>query len=150
MKFREQYDEEAQRELSDATAIGYTGESMTEQHHAEDADINIIMKRYGVSDGAIPPQALDPSYYANLDDAVDLRTTLDLARDAQARFDALPVNIRKQFDHSPAALYHFVSNPANAERSVEMGLLHSNAPFVRQAAEIQATEQAPTPAQTTP
>lgn len=124
MKWREQWDEEGDAIARSESDITPKGESLTQQSHAADADLNTIVARFGITDGTIPPQALDPRYFAETDDTLDLRKSLEMARDAQARFEALPVAIRKQFGYDPAELYDFVSNPANAEEAVKLGLLH--------------------------
>lgn len=97
--------------------------SKTQQHFAKDADLNTIVKRYGITDGAIPPAAADARYYGDFSDAFDFRDALDRTRDAVAKFNALPAELRRIFENDPAYLHEWVSDPANIEQAVELGLL---------------------------
>lgn len=100
-----------------------TDPSKTQQHFAKDADLNTIVKRYGITDGAILPAAADARYYGDFSDAFDLRDALDRTRDAVAKFNALPSELRRIFENDPALLHDWVSDPANIEQAVELGLL---------------------------
>lgn len=137
--FRHQYDEQRDAEESAKTTLTDFGPSLTEMHHAEDADINVLVKRFGITDGAIPPAALDPKYYGDFTDAVDFRTALDRTRDAEQRFRELPADLRKRFNNDPAELYAFVSDERNTDLAVELGLL------ARSAVQPVAEEKTPTP-----
>ena len=104
--------------------------AVTQQHFAKDTDINEIVKRFGIHDGSIPLPDLfnNPRLFGDFSEATDLRTTLDLARDAQEKFDLLPANIRKRFNHDPVALHEFISDPANDDEAIRLGLLHKETP----------------------
>lgn len=121
--YRQQYDDEADAIERAITDIVNDEPSMTEQHHAADADLNTIVARFGIGDGAIPPAAMDPRYFGDFTDAVDLKTSLDRVREAEERFAALPVEIRRRFGNDPVALWDFVNNPANDEEAIKLGLL---------------------------
>lgn len=123
MKFtwREQHDEIAERLISDATGTEPQGESLTEQRHVDDVDLNVIVQRFGITDGSIPNVNLDPSQFAETDDRLDLREIIDRSRRAQEAFMQLPAKIRKEFDHDPAQLWRFVNE--DPEGAVALGLL---------------------------
>lgn len=125
---RHQYDDVRDAEEQALTDITCTEPSLTQQSFAEDADLNNVMRRYGVTDGAIPPQVADPRYYGDFTDAVDLQTAIQRSRDAVARFEALPADIRRRFDHDPVALHDFVMNQENREEAVQLGLLQKWTP----------------------
>lgn len=118
-----QYDDARDALDRAATNIRCEDVSLTQQHFAKDANLNTIVKRYGITDGAIPPAALDPQYFGDFTDAVDFREHLDRVRNATDRFNALPADIRSAFDNDPIALHEFVTDPANIEESIAMGLL---------------------------
>lgn len=103
--------------------IGPFEPSLTQQHFAKDADLNTIVKRYGITDGAIPPAALNPEYFGDFTDAVDFREHLDRVKNAEDRFNALPADLRAQFGNDMVQLHDWVMNPANAEEAVTLGLL---------------------------
>ena len=128
-QWRHQYDDARDQQEGDAVRTVNNEPSLTEQHHAKDADINEIMRRFGVTDGAIPPAAPDPRYYGDFSDVPDFRQALDNTREALARFEALPAAIRNRFSNDPVELYRFVMNPANADEAVTLGLLKKEEPI---------------------
>lgn len=121
--WRQQYDDERdayERELTDSVPVG---DSLTKQEFTDDANINLVLARFGVTDGAFMPYAVDPSYYGDFTDAPDFRTALDNIRAASDHFNALPAKIRSQFNNDPATLYEWICDPANGEEAVQLGLL---------------------------
>lgn len=121
--WRRQYDEFEDERVRFATATINLEPSLTQQHHAESADLNVIVARFGVKDISIPAAAQDPNYYGDFTDVPDFRAALDNTREAIERFNLLPASIRSRFDNDPVQLYEFVTNAANVEESVKMGLL---------------------------
>lgn len=139
-------DDEVQHEIERAnTRIDFNDVSLTQQHFAKDADLNTIVKRYGITDGAIPPGALDPKWFGDFTDAADFREHLDRVRNATDRFNALPADIRTQFNNDPVELHDWVSDPANAEEAVLRGLLQrqSVTPPKQRDSRTQTAEPAP-------
>lgn len=118
-------------------------ESKTVQSYAEDADINVLVRRFGVTDGAIPPAVADPRYYGDFSDAVDFRTSLDRVRDAQEHFERLPASLRERFLNDPLRLFEFVADERNADEAVELGLLRRSAPVVAPPAPAPSEPPAP-------
>lgn len=127
-KYRHQYDEQADERARAATRIRDFGPSKTQQQYKDEVDLNVMVKRFGITDGAIPLPQYDPRYYGDFTDATDFKDSLDRIRDAEARFAALPAEIRKRFDNDPVALYYWVSDPKNADQAVELGLLKRTPP----------------------
>lgn len=121
-KYRLPYDTEADEVARAKTTLSTFEPSITLQAPAQDADLNILAKRYGLDRAQIPPAVFDPRYYGDVGD-LDLRTALDRVRDAQERFQALPARLRERFANDPARLWSFVSNPENTEEAVQLGLL---------------------------
>ena len=102
--------------------------SLTQQHFTEDADVNTIARRFGLDKGPMPSVPNDPSWYGDLSNVPDLRTLLDMARDAENRFMELDPKTRARFDNKPAKLWDFVNDPDNADESVRLGLLRRPEP----------------------
>lgn len=109
--------------FGELSSIGVFGESKAIQSAREDCDINVLVARFGITDGAIPPAVADPRFYGDFSDVVDFRDALDRTRAAQEHFDALPASIRERFLNDPLRLYEFVSQESNADEAVELGLL---------------------------
>lgn len=96
-----------------------------------DTDINVLMKRFGITDGSLLPAhagITDPRYYGNWDESLTLRDALDRNREAEARFAQLPAKIRNRFGNDPYALWDFVTDPENGEEAITLGLLARKAP----------------------
>lgn len=125
--WRHQYDEEADAFYGQASQIVNDDPSLTQQHFAKEADINEIMRRFGVTDGSIPPAAIDPKFFGDFTDVPDFRQALDNTREAAERFNALPAELRARFHNDPVELWQFVTDPRNADQSVELGLLKREA-----------------------
>lgn len=130
-KFRTQYegDEAAGKAAGFACLDPITGlpqESQTQQSFAREADLNIMAAKFGLTDQTMPQAPVDPSYYGDVRGAPDLRGILDMARDAQEKFDQLPPAIRARFHNDPAALWKFVNKKENWKEAVEMGLLQEH------------------------
>lgn len=127
--WRQQYQDNA-RETAEgaAAAIPNNEPSLTQQHFAKDADLNEIIKRFGITDGAIPPAVADARFFGDFSDVPDFRTALDQTREALEHFNALPANIRNRFNNDPVRLFAFVSDPANGEEAVKIGLLTKDQP----------------------
>lgn len=125
-RFRHQYDDRRDAEERALTDFTPQGESKTVQSHAEDADINVIIRRMGLA-GVMPP-ALDLSFYQDASNLPDLRAVLEYGRDAEAAFQALPPSIRNRFHNSPAELWDFVMDENNREEAIRIGLIDKKAP----------------------
>lgn len=118
----------AEARISDQAGVCCRDESLTQQQFKDEADINVLVKRFGL-DGLmqrIPP--VDPGYYGAAGDLPDLRTVLEVAREAQERFMSLDPKIRRRFNNDPAELWRFVQDPSNHEDAVRLGLLQKVSP----------------------
>jgi hypothetical protein len=123
-KWRHQYDVEADEREREVTRVGDMGESLTQQQFTKDADINEIVRRFGVFDiNQMPPAAVDPSAYGDVPATVDLRTVLHIAHEAEVAFMSLPAPIRGRFENDPASFHEFVMEPSNREECEKLGLL---------------------------
>lgn len=125
--YRHQYDEATDQHEGDNAITYNTEPSLTQQHFTKDADINEIMKRFGVTDGSILPAfnatIMDPKYFGDFSDAVDFRTAWDNVRNAEQRFITLPASLRERFANDPVKLWDFVNDPKNTDEAVKLGLL---------------------------
>lgn len=122
--WRHQYDLDRDEGEGDLCVLISDVPSLTQQQFAQDADLNVLAKRFGVKDGSVLPAAVvDPRYYGDVSEIPDLRTALDRVRDASDRFAALPAQLRARFHNRPDLLHEFVSKPENAEEAVRLGLL---------------------------
>lgn len=103
-----------------AELVGDYGPSLTVAEHAIDADINVIMKRFGVT-GKMPENVRLPQY-GDFTQVGDYRSALEAVRSAQEAFMEIPADIRARFDNDPQNLLTFAADPANVPKLVELGL----------------------------
>lgn len=97
------------------------GESLTVQSMTEDADINTLMYRYGIT-GKMPENPRIPEY-GDFTGVSDYRSAIHAVREAEAGFMALPANVRARFENNPQLLLEFVSNDANRPEAEALGLV---------------------------
>lgn len=122
--WRHQYDDERDAIERERTTYYEKHEPLTQQHFTEDADINTIMRRFGVKDGALPlPSVQDPRYYGDFTDAVDYADAYNRIREATQRFMELPAKIRARFENNPEKLIGFLDDPRNLQEAVDLELV---------------------------
>ncbi|WNK15122.1 MAG: internal scaffolding protein [Microvirus sp.] len=125
IKWRQQYDTKRDAEERALTDIACQDPSMTQQHFTEDADVNVIARRFGLDKTGVklPIVPTDPRYYGDFSEPMDLRTALDRVRDAENRFMDLPAKLRARFNNKPAELWTFINDPDNGPEAIKLGLL---------------------------
>lgn len=96
-------------------------ESLTQQQFAEEADINTIVKRFGLT-GEIPGDFQAPMS-GDFEDVVDFHTAMNTVRTAQEEFMRLPAQLRFRFNNDPQRMMDFLEVPGNYEEGVKLGLL---------------------------
>lgn len=77
----------------------------TVQSSKEEADINTIVERFGVT-GQLPQNVRTP-LEGDFTNAIDFRTAMDAVISAQRSFDAMPANVRKRFGNDPGEFVDF-------------------------------------------
>lgn len=113
------------------------GDSLTEQAHANEVDINSIVSRY-TRTGMLPSRGGSPAY-GDFSGVVDYQTCLDAVASAQAEFMKLPAQVRKEFDNDPGKLLAFLQDEDNRDEAIRLGLIE-NVPPVEAAAPPEAPE----------
>lgn len=97
--------------------------SMTKQSFAAECDINNIMKQFQKTGMLNHVNAKAQSgIYADLPDEVDFQTAMNTVMQGEEAFASLPSKLRTRFGNDPAEFLAFVSDPANADELVELGL----------------------------
>lgn len=108
-------------EVSLATATVNDEPSRTLQAGGEDADINTIVRRFGLDYRM--PASVPLSAYGDFSEVHDYQSALHGVMEAQERFDALPAAVRSRFDNDPGQLWSFLNNPSNIEEAAKLGLV---------------------------
>lgn len=97
----------------------------TRQEFKEESDINTIMASY-LRTGEMPhvnemaPQFLDVT-------DMDFHAHMNVIREAQELFEALPSEMRHRFQNDPGVFVDFTSDPINRPEMARMGLLSPEA-----------------------
>ncbi len=95
--------------------------SMTTQHLKNDVDINEIVARFHRTGYLQSPDA-EPDYL-DCTDFVDYQASLDQVLEIGEYFKSLPSSVRHRFENSPSSMVQFLSDPANRDEAVKLGLL---------------------------
>lgn len=119
--WRHQYDTARDQQEGDTAILKCEDESLTVQSFAQDADLNVLAKRFGIN--AIPTAPLDAATFRDTTQDPDLRQILDYRIEAQNQFRGLPAKLRRRFHDNPAELWQFLQDPDNAEEAIRLGLL---------------------------
>jgi phage internal scaffolding protein len=97
------------------------GESLTQQHFAQEADIKTIIKKHDRT-GIISHVARGVAHYGDYSEVNEYREALDMVNSANASFNELPAELRKLFDNDAGAFFEFATDPKNEEKMIQMGL----------------------------
>jgi phage internal scaffolding protein len=106
---------------SDFSAVGDFGATLTQQHQADEADINTIVRRFGLT-GKLPENVVAPTY-ADFTEVYDFHSAQNAIRGANESFMAMPADVRFRFHNDPGAFVAFCSDPANLDEMGKLGLL---------------------------
>lgn len=107
------------------TALSCPEVTRTQQHFAAEADINTIVRRFGVT-GVMPVSAKLPTY-GDFTGIGDYQSALAAVQEANEAFAALDAELRARFKNDPAAYVEFCSDPANLPELRKLGLAEPEA-----------------------
>lgn len=99
--------------------------SLTQQHFKDDADINNIMARYQKTGVLVDPltQTTRKPMFDDFSELGDFRDHQQAVIEAQDMFMQLPSKLRARFANDPAELLQWLSDPANKDEAIELGLM---------------------------
>lgn len=96
------------------------GASMTQKHQAPDTDINVIVKRFGVT-GQMPTR-LNGLNLGAFDEVFDYQTAMNAVIAADRAFLTVDPDIRARFNNDPGRFMEFALNKENEEELRQLGL----------------------------
>lgn len=123
MKFTNPYTPAEKREKLGTSNLE---ESMTIQADAEDADINIIMRKYNTT--GLLPQLQMAALMGDFSEADDFRSAQEKIKAANEAFAEVPAALRKRFDNDPQQFIDFVLDDANKDEAIKLGLREAPPP----------------------
>lgn len=103
--------------------------SMTKQEFMADCDIHNILQEFKVT-GQIKHLAANAAagVYTDLSELPDFQTALNTVAAGEAAFASLPSKLRARFKNEPAQFLEFMSNPANQDEIIKLGLAVDSRP----------------------
>lgn len=114
---------------------------LTQQHFKNDCDIDQILAKYART-GTFDHLASRNGDYSDLLDATDFHDCMNRVIEAQEVFNSIPAHVRARFQNDPAQFLEFVSNPANRNEMVRMGLMAEGVQEVNTEAEKKSSADA--------
>ena len=99
------------------------GESLTEQSHKKSCDINHIVTAATANPMLLADPAPDRKVFRDFSSGDDYLELQNKLCEARSMFYDLPAELRDHFEHDPAKVIDFVSDPYNAMEAHEMGLI---------------------------
>lgn len=88
-------------------------ESLADQSQEAEANINTIVKRFGLT-GALPPDVRTPQY-GDFSDVVNYQTALDVVIAAREQFMKLPAELRFRFGNDPQSYMDFCTETVDGK-----------------------------------
>lgn len=105
----------------DEDALHCTDKTLTQQHMAEEADINTLVKRFNLT-GQLPTNVRMPEY-GDFTGVYDFQTAMNAIALANEAFDQMPADVRARFHNDPHEFVDFVADEANRAEATKMGLV---------------------------
>lgn len=104
------------------TVLHCEDESLAIQSARDEADINTIVRRFGLT-GELPSQVAMPRS-GDFTDIPDFHTAMNMIRSTQEAFMSIPADIRARFSNDPQQLMEFLENDANRDEARKLGFLN--------------------------
>lgn len=112
------YDSDA---LSAHTGLTCNDESLTEQEHVKEADINFIADTF-MKTGTLP-QVIHLPTQGDFEGIFDFQTAMNTIKKAKDEFGALPAKVRARFENDPAKLLDFIQDKDNYDEAIKLGFI---------------------------
>lgn len=108
------------RKFGRRVAITFKDPSLAIQSQKDEADINVILRNFGVTGTVRVPPVLPT--YGDFEGVDDYRTAIEAVRAAEAAFLTIPATLRERFHNDPQAFLEFCSKSENLPELRELGL----------------------------
>lgn len=114
------YDRDA---VSHETGLACDDPSRTQQQFLEEADINTIVRQFGLT-GQLPQDLAVPQS-GDFSNVVDFQSAMNVVRAAEESFMELPGEIRARFANDPGRFLAFVNDESNRDEAVKLGIVNA-------------------------
>lgn len=118
-------------EVSNETGLSCPEPSLAQQHMKDEADINTIVRRFGLT-GELPSGVRMPQY-GDFTGVTDYHSAMNAVISAQDSFSQLPAEVRARFNNDAAAFVDFCMDESNRAEAESLGLVQPKAVVVEPA-----------------
>jgi len=109
---------------SNESGLACEDESLAVQSDKEDADINTIVRRFGLT-GELPGDLAMPRS-GDFVGLPDFHSAMNLVRATQEEFLRVPAHIRERFNNDPQRLMAFLDDSSNRDEAKRLGFLRDD------------------------
>lgn len=95
---------------------------LTEQSHTKECDLNYIVSQYVRSD---IPIALQEAEFRDMTQMVDYQTAFNAVESVNKLFRSFSIEVKRAFNHDPAAFAAAMHDPSKKDMLIEMGILEA-------------------------
>lgn len=106
--------------VSLATGLSCPEPTLTQQHTAEQTDINYIVATFNKT--GVLPQPVQLPTYGDFTGVSDYQTALELIKQAEDGFNSLPADARAYFSNNPAYLLEYLDNAPDPQILADLGI----------------------------
>ncbi|QXP07938.1 MAG: internal scaffolding protein [Arizlama microvirus] len=102
--------------------------TLTQQHFANEVDINTIVERYQKTGLLVDPTKINESrraIYGDFTNSADFFEAQNQIIKANEAFLTLPPKLRLRFENNPGNLIDFLDDPANINEAIVLGLVEN-------------------------
>lgn len=110
-------------DVPESKGITFTEPTRTQQHFADEVDINQIVNRALKTGDVSIFTPRERGEYFDCSDYEDYQSSLNYIADIESDFMSLPSSVRKEFGQDVHKYVQFMTDPRNIEKAVELGLL---------------------------
>lgn len=107
-------------QVSEETGLSCPDPSLAVQDAAEEADINTIVRRFGLT-GELPKDVRAP-VYADFEEVLDFHSAMIAVRQAEESFMRMPADVRARFNNDAGVFVDFCSDDKNLAELQKLGL----------------------------
>lgn len=100
--------------------------SLTRQSETQNCNIHCILDKFRKT-GLLPQRTVSPLRGA-IPDVDSFHSAMNIMTEAQQMFEAMPSDLRQEFDNDPAKFIDFCGKEENKEKMIELGLMDAPEP----------------------
>jgi phage internal scaffolding protein len=108
------------RDVEVPPRVNFKLPSLTQQSGKDDADINVIMRRFKVT--GMMPQSVRRPVFADFEGIFDFQSAQNALVEANRSFSQMPAEVRERFNNDPARFVRFCSDDNNLDEMRKLGL----------------------------